>query len=72
MLPYAKGIHTLGMKFAIDTRFVDESGTVIHSIRHMKPFRLSPLFRNSAGIFELPEGVIEQTETELGDCNEFM
>lgn len=72
MLPYAKGIHTLGMKFAIDVLFVDESGIVIHLIHHMKPFRVSPLFWNSAGILELPAGVIKQTRTDLGDCIGYM
>ncbi len=67
LLAYAKGIHTIGMRYSIDVAFLDRDGRVIHLIHSMKPFRLSPLVCNSAMVLELPAGILQQTGTQLGD-----
>jgi uncharacterized membrane protein (UPF0127 family) len=62
-----KGIHTIGMRFAIDVLFLDEEGRVIHLIRSLKPYQISPLIGNSAMVLELPAGILRETGTKLGD-----
>lgn len=62
-----KGIHTIGMRFAIDVLFLDENGLVIHLIHALKPFQVSPLIGNSAMVLELPAGILRETGTEVGD-----
>lgn len=66
-LPRSKGIHTFGMRFAIDIVFLDERGRVIRLIHALKPFRVSPLVWNSAMVLELPAGILLQTGTQVGD-----
>ncbi len=68
LLAYAKAIHTIGMRFSIDIAFLDSRGRVVHMIQRIKPFRISPLVRDSAMVLELPAGVLQQTGTKLGDC----
>jgi uncharacterized protein len=60
-------IHSLFMRFAFDAIFVDAEGKALHLIRRMKPWRVSKLVWNAAGVIELPAGVIEKTGTEVGD-----
>lgn len=62
-----KGIHTIGMRFAIDVLFLDEDGRAIHIIQTLEPFQISPLIGNSAMVLELPAGILRETGTELGD-----
>jgi len=61
-----KGIHTIGMRFAIDVLFLDEDGRVIHLVHALKPHQISPLIGNSAMVLELPAGILRETGTELG------
>ena len=67
-----KGIHTLGMRFAIDALFLNDDGWVIHLIHALKPFRFSPFFKNSAMVLELPAGTLQETGTQVGDWIEIM
>jgi len=67
LLMGTQGIHTLGMRFPIDTLFLDEDGRVIHLIHSLKPFRVSPFFKHSAMVLELPAGILQETRTRLGD-----
>lgn len=62
-----KGIHTIGMRFAIDVLFLDEDGRVVHMIHALKPYQISPLIGNSAMVLELPAGILRETGTEVGD-----
>ncbi len=67
-----KGIHTLGMRFAIDVLFLNDDGWVIHLIHALKPFRVSPFFKHSAMVLELPAGTLQETGTQVGDWIEIM
>jgi uncharacterized membrane protein (UPF0127 family) len=62
-----KGIHTIGMRFAIDVLFLNDDGWVIHLIYALKPFRVSPFIKDSAMVLELPAGTLRETETQVGD-----
>jgi uncharacterized membrane protein (UPF0127 family) len=67
LLQGTKAIHTFGMRFAIDVLFLNEDGWVIHMIHTLKPFRVSPYFKNSAMVLELPAGTLKETGTQVGD-----
>ena len=62
-----KGIHTIGMRFSIDVLFLNADGWVIHEIRALKPFRLSPYVKNATMVIELPAGVLRESGTQVGD-----
>lgn len=63
-------VHCMFMRFTIDVLFADKSGTILHIIHRMKPYRVSKIVRGSSYVVELPEGVLEQTGTEVGDVLE--
>jgi uncharacterized protein len=62
-----KGIHTVGMRFAIDVLFLNDDGCVIHLIHTFKPFRASSFIKESAMVIELCEGTLRETGTQVGD-----
>ena len=61
------GIHSFFMRFAFDVAFVDREGTVMHTIRRMKPWRISRIVPRAAGVVELPAGVLKATGTQVDD-----
>lgn len=65
-----EGVHTIGMKFAIDVLFLSRKRKVM-KIRHsMGKWRFSlSLFAHS--VLELPAGLAKETGTEVGDQLEF-
>ena len=67
LLKGEQAIHTVGMSFAIDALFLDESGRVIHLINAMPPLRASPIIWRGRDVLELPAGKISETGTALGD-----
>ena len=60
-------IHTLFMRFPIDVLFLDKAGRVKHLYHAMPPWRVSRIVVGSTRIVELPPGVLDATETEVGD-----
>lgn len=66
------GIHTSGMKFAIDCAVLDEQRVVRAMRRNLTPgnfFFWNPLYNN---VVELPAGTLDRTRTEVGDMLEFV
>jgi len=61
------GIHTVGMRFAIDVLFLDKDGRVLYLIHALKPFRFSPIVKRSAMVLELAVGILRATKTQIGD-----
>ena len=66
-----RGVHTFGMKFAIDVVALDESGRVIDLVADMQPRRIRLPRRGTAGVLELPSGWLARTGTSLGHRIEF-
>ncbi|NUR53456.1 MAG: DUF192 domain-containing protein [Acidobacteria bacterium] len=62
----SRGVHTFGMKFAIDVIALDECGVVIDCVPHMKPWRIRLPRRGTAGVLELPAGSIAADGIQLG------
>ena len=61
-----EGVHTFGMKFAIDIAFVNKR-RIVRKVRHSVPrWRIAlDLFAHS--VIELPAGTLRETGTAAGD-----
>jgi len=62
-----QAIHMFFMQFAIDAIFVDKDNTVVGLCKNIKPFCLSPVFLKASFVVELPAGMIDLTQTQVGD-----
>ena len=62
----SRGVHTFGMKFAIDVVALDESGAVIDCVSALKPWRIRLPRRGTAGVLELAAGALGDSGTEVG------
>lgn len=62
-----EGVHSFGMKFAIDVIYLDRQNRVIHLVRKLKPSRLAAVKLRSRSVLELPSGEIERSGTSIGD-----
>ena len=60
-------IHMLFMRFAIDVLFIDKDNIVVGCCKSIRPWRLSSIFRKSVMAVELPAGLIDKTNTDVGD-----
>jgi uncharacterized membrane protein (UPF0127 family) len=65
------GVHTCGMRFAIDVLALDEEGRIIDRVTSLKPWRLRLPRRGAVGVLELAAGRIDRTRTEVGHRIEF-
>lgn len=61
-----EGVHTFGMKFAIDVVFISKKRTVVKLRPNMVKRRIAFSLR-AHSVLELPVGVIESTGTQVGD-----
>lgn len=64
----SRGVHTCGMRFAIDVIALDARGRVIDLVENLKPWRLRLPRAGCLGVLELPVGSIAESETRIGDC----
>ena len=67
----SRGVHTWGMRFAIDILALDERGVVIDRVEALKPWRIRLPRRGTAGVLELPTGTLSSSGTALGHRIEF-
>jgi hypothetical protein len=67
----SRGVHTWGMRFAIDILALDDRGVVIDRVEALKPWRIRLPRRGTAGVLELPTGTLTATGTALGHRIEF-
>lgn len=63
----SRGIHTVGMLFAIDLVYLDAAKRVIHLVENLSPFRISPIRIKCASILELQARAIFSSNTQIGD-----
>ena len=61
------GVHTLGMRFAIDVVFLDRGRTVVYVCENLHPWRISRVITGSRSVLELPTGTIARSQTKIGD-----
>jgi uncharacterized membrane protein (UPF0127 family) len=67
----SEGVHTFGMKFAIDVIFVSKKGVVLKLRPNMVKRRVAFCLRGHS-VVELPVGVIGNSQTTVGDQLEFV
>lgn len=65
-----KGVHTLGMGFAIDVLYLDSGLKVIEIRSQLKPWRFSPIRQRATSVLELPCQTVAKTKTAIGDTIE--
>ncbi len=63
----SKGVHAIGMRYAIDAVYLDRQNRIIHIQERLRPWRLGAIRKEAAGVLELPAGAVAQTNTQLGD-----
>src|SRR5580692_6228066 len=63
----SRGVHTIGMLFAIDLVFLNKEKEVVHVEEHVRPFRISRVSLKASSVLELPAHTIYRTGTRIGD-----
>jgi uncharacterized membrane protein (UPF0127 family) len=61
------GIHTIGLRFAIDVLYLDAEKRVVYAIENLRPLRIPPMRWNCASVLELPARSIFDSGTRVGD-----
>jgi uncharacterized membrane protein (UPF0127 family) len=67
----SQGIHTWGMRFAIDVVVLDDAWKVIAVRRDVRPFRMTRVFWNAAAVLELQSGIVDSSGTQVDDVIQF-
>ena len=67
-----RSIHMLFMRFSIDVIFVDRKNKVVGVVHQIQPFRMSPYFFRANKAIEISPGIINKTQTIVGDEIEFL
>lgn len=62
-----KGVHSFGMKFAIDVAYVSDAGVVVCVLAPLAPGKAGPIMWGASWVVELPQGVLARTGTVVGD-----
>ena len=63
----SRGVHTCGMRFAIDLVALDDCGRVVDLVPSFGPWRVRLPRDRCLGVLELPPGTIALSGTRLGD-----
>ncbi|WP_128912087.1 DUF192 domain-containing protein [Granulicella sibirica] len=63
----SSGVHTIGMRFAIDVVGLDRSMRVIKVWQRLKPQRVTSISTNVRSVLELAAGEIDARSIRLGD-----
>jgi len=60
-------VHTFGMSFDLDVLFLDDSGRVLEMIQSVPPWKRTSRVPGARYALEGPTGMIESSQTEVGD-----
>jgi len=63
----SQGIHTIGVRFAIDLIYLDAAHRVIDLTESLGSFRIGPLRLKCASVLELPVQTICSSRTQIND-----
>lgn len=63
----SSGVHTLGMRFAIDVVGLDRQLRVVKLWRGLPPFRVTAISLKTRSVIELAAGRIDECRIEVGD-----
>jgi uncharacterized membrane protein (UPF0127 family) len=64
----SSGVHTVGMSFSIDVIGLDKELKVVKLWRCLPPLRVTSVSIKLKSVIELPCGMIQNTQTQIGDC----
>lgn len=64
-------IHTFFMKFPIDVVYLDMKREIVGIEHRLPPGTMGKRFKHAVSVIELPAGVVEQTETKVGQAVSF-
>ena len=67
----SSGVHTFGMKFAIDVIGLDKQRRVIKLWPDLVPWRVTTVSTKLSSVVELPSGTIAQCSVQLDDVLHF-
>jgi uncharacterized membrane protein (UPF0127 family) len=62
----SRGVHTCGMRFAIDVVALDARGVVVDVVTDLRPWRIRLPRPGTLGVLELPSGTVRESRTRLG------
>jgi uncharacterized membrane protein (UPF0127 family) len=65
-----EGVHTFGMRFAIDIIYLDRHRRVRKVVRNVRPWRISVCL-SAHSVLELPAGAAERDRCQAGDILSF-
>ncbi|OGX06368.1 MAG: hypothetical protein A3G87_01855 [Omnitrophica bacterium RIFCSPLOWO2_12_FULL_50_11] len=68
LIPYCKGIHTIGMRYPLDVIYLDRDGKVLKLIEPLPPNSIGHIVLTSNSVLELPVGAIRWSSTRIGDA----
>lgn len=60
-------VHCFFMRFAIDVVFLDTDNRVLRIYPSLRPWRFTRWVRRAKSTLELPAGVVEASDTRVGD-----
>jgi uncharacterized membrane protein (UPF0127 family) len=60
-------VQTMGMRWPIDVIFLDVGGRVVRVVEHLDPGHVIWWVSGARSTLELPAGVIDSSETQMGD-----
>ena len=63
----SNGIHTMGMRFAIDVVGLDRHGVVVKTAEAVQPWRIVGMPRGTRSVVELPAGHLRAHPVHVGD-----
>jgi uncharacterized membrane protein (UPF0127 family) len=63
----SRGIHTIGLRFAIDVIYLDAQLRVVHLMENLGPLRIAPIRWQCASVLELPARSLYGSGTQVGD-----
>lgn len=72
LLKPCKGVHTFGMRFAIDVVFLSRSNQVVDIIHNLPPNRLTRIMAEAAAVIELPAFSAAAAGLSKGDSIEIL
>ncbi len=56
LIKSCKSIHTIGMRYAIDAMFLDQTGRVLKVFEHVRPYRVTPFIKKAQDVVEFRAG----------------
>jgi len=64
----SSGVHTFGMRFAIDVIGLDRHHRIVRLWQSLQPWRVTPVSTAVRSVLELPAGFVSQFDLQIGDA----